>query len=134
MAMYEIKDGDTIVARHVTADEWGSGLKFFSPDGDFVQFGFWGYDAGKELAAHAHNRVDRSINITQEVLYIRRGSIEASIYGLNHRLIEKRVVCEGDVIALLDGGHGYAILEDGTQVLEIKNGPYLGAERDRVRF
>ena len=31
-------------------------------------------------------------------------------------------------------GEGYKILEEGTKVLEIKNGPYLGAEIDRGRF
>ena len=40
----------------------------------------------------------------------------------------------GDVIILLRGGHGYDILEDGTQVLEIKNGPYVGPDKDRRRF
>jgi len=40
----------------------------------------------------------------------------------------------GDVVILLRGGHGYDIIEDGTQVLEVKNGPYLGAEADRRRI
>ena len=35
---------------------------------------------------------------------------------------------------LLRGGHGYEILEDGTQVLEVKNGPYLGPDVDRRRL
>ena len=48
MSVYEVKDGDTVLARHVTSDEWTQGLKFFSGDGDFVQVGVWGYDAGKK--------------------------------------------------------------------------------------
>ena len=39
-----------------------------------------------------------------------------------------------EAMALLRHGHGYEILENDTRVLEIKNGPYPGAERDRVRF
>lgn len=35
---------------------------------------------------------------------------------------------------LLAGGHGYRIEADGTEVLEVKNGPYAGAAADRVRF
>jgi len=42
-------------------------------------------------------------------------------------------VGEGDIIILLRGAHGYEILEDGTQVLEIKNGPYL-KDKDIKRF
>ena len=34
----------------------------------------------------------------------------------------------------LEGGHGYEILEDNTRVLEIKNGPYPGPEKDRRRL
>jgi hypothetical protein len=44
------------------------------------------------------------------------------------------IVDEGDILILLQGGHGYEILEDGTQVLEVKNGPYIGADLDRRRF
>ena len=41
---------------------------------------------------------------------------------------------EGDILILLTGGHGYEILTEGTQVLEVKNGPYVGAEADRRRL
>ena len=41
---------------------------------------------------------------------------------------------EGDVVVLLWGGHGYSVLEDNTQVLEVKTGPYVGAELDRRRI
>jgi len=39
-----------------------------------------------------------------------------------------------ETLILLKGGHGYEILEDGTRVLEVKNGPYPGAEVDRRRL
>lgn len=134
MSVYEVKDGDTVLARHVTSDEWSNGLKFFSSDGDFVQVGIWGYDAGKKLLAHAHNKVPREVGFTQEVLYIRKGRISARIFNAKRELVNEREVNEGDIIALMYGGHGYTILEDGTQVLEVKNGPYVGAEQDRERF
>jgi hypothetical protein len=37
-------------------------------------------------------------------------------------------------MVLLAGGHGYEILEDNTKILEVKNGPYLGASEDRKRI
>lgn len=135
MAINEIKDGNTILARHITAAEWETGgLNFYSQDTEFIQVGAWGYNAGKELLAHAHNTVERTINITQETLYIRRGAIKARIYNKNKTLVAEWIAKEGDIMILLDGGHGYDILEDNTQVLEIKNGPYVGADADRVRF
>lgn len=134
MSVYEIKDGDTVLARHVTSDEWAKGLKFFSCDEDYVQVGIWGYDAGKKLLAHSHNDVPRQVHFTQEVLYVRKGRISARIFNSRRELVSEREVNEGDIIALMYGGHGYAILQDDTQVLEVKNGPYVGAEKDRVRF
>jgi len=48
--------------------------------------------------------------------------------------VAELVIGTGDVAILLRGGHGYEILEDGTEVLEVKNGPYVGADRDRRRL
>lgn len=131
----EIWDGDTLLARHIPAEAaWTGGLQFFSVESEFVQVGTWGYDAGRILSAHVHNEVRRENLWTQEVLYVRNGSIRADIYGLNERKIAEFIVRAGDIVILLVGGHGYEILENGTQVLEIKNGPYVGAETDRRRL
>lgn len=133
--MREIKQDDRVLARHIPAQEaWGEGLKFFSNDSEFVQIGTWGYGDGKTLAAHAHNPAERLIGWTQEVLYVRKGRLRADIYDSDNVLIVVLTVEEGDILILLQGGHGYTILEAGTQVLEIKNGPYPGPEIDRRRL
>lgn len=131
----EIKEGDIVLARLIPSDlAWKDGLAFFSQDEDFIQVGVWGYGAGKELKAHIHNEVERTVLWTQEVLFVRSGRIRANIYDTGERKVAELEVGAGDVIILLRGGHGYDILEDGTQVLEIKNGPYVGPELDRRRF
>jgi uncharacterized protein YjlB len=131
----EVKEGDLVLARHVPADAaWGEGLNFFSSDSDFIQVGVWGYGAGKELKAHIHNEVRREVLWTQEVLFVRRGRIRANIFDTREQKLAELEVEAGDVIILLRGGHGYDILEDGTEVLEIKNGPYVGADLDRRRL
>jgi hypothetical protein len=71
---------------------------------------------------------------TQEVLYVRRGSLRADIYDSRKNKLAEWTVKEGDIVVLLGGGHGYQILTDGTEVLEIKNGPYPGPEADRKRL
>jgi len=124
-----------VLARHDTAEEWEKGgLVFHSEDGDFLQVGTWGYNSGKRLFAHTHNDVPRTITRTHETLYVRRGRIEARIFDEKRELVATLEVKEGDLLTLMSGGHGYTILDDGTQVLEIKNGPYVGADADRVRF
>jgi hypothetical protein len=135
MAVHEIKDGEVMLARHVTAEEWGkSPISFFSQDSDFMQVGMWAYDADKRILAHTHNDVPRTVTRTHETLYVRKGRIEVRIYNGARALAATLVAGEGDVLTLMAGGHGYTILEDGTQVLEVKNGPYVGADRDRIRI
>ncbi|HRK62778.1 MAG TPA: hypothetical protein PLN53_00185 [Terricaulis sp.] len=124
-----------LLARHVTADEWDKGgLAFFSQDSEFLQVGMWNYESGKRLLAHTHNDIPRTIQRTHETLYVRKGRIEARIFNEAHDLVATLVAGEGDILTLMSGGHGYTVLEDGTQVLEIKNGPYVGATQDRVRI
>lgn len=132
--MREIKANNVILAKHIPSEDWKPGLSFYSDDGDFIQAGSWGYDAGKALLPHIHNEVERKVYRTQEVLYIRKGSISAQIYDLDANFVEELIVKEGDTLILLNSGHGYKILEDGTQVLEVKNGPYLGPDIDRRRI
>ena len=84
--------------------------------------------------AHTHNEVHRDVAWTQEVIFVKKGSIKAEIYDLSNKKVQDIICNVGDIIVLLRGAHGYHILEDDTQVLEVKNGPYVGAELDRVRI
>ena len=135
MAIKEVMQGDMVLARYIPADDaWQDGLSFFSPDEDYIQVGTWGYDDGKELLAHTHNEVERAVLWTQETLYIRKGRIQVQVYNTAEVLVDEWVAAEGDIVILLRGGHGYHILDKGTQVLEVKNGPYVGADKDRRRL
>lgn len=135
MAVTEIKQGELVLARHIPASvAWSGGLQFFSPEGDYQQVGTWGYEQGKRLLAHSHNEVSREVLWTQEVLYVRAGRVRAEIYDMADQKVADLEAGAGDILVLLRGGHGYHILQDGTQVLEIKNGPYVGADADRRRL
>jgi len=135
MAIREIKDGDQVLARHIPADTaWQSGLNFYSNEDEYLQIGVWGYKAGKRLQGHIHRTVKREILRTQEALFVRRGRIRATIYTDAAQEVAQLDVSAGDIVVLLSGGHGYEILEDRTEVLEVKNGPYGGPEIDRRRI
>jgi len=135
MSINEIKDGDVVLARHIPSENaWAGNLNFFSDNEEYIQAGTWGYESGKELLAHSHNEVVREVLWTQEVLYIRKGSVKSDVYNTQDEKVAEVVAKEGDILILLRGGHGYHILEDGTQVLEVKNGPYVGADADRRRL
>lgn len=127
------KDG-LILAKLVKPEDWSEGLSFFSQDEDFIQVGAWSYNEGKELLRHIHNEVERSVMRTCECLYVVSGAIHAKIYDLKEKFVDEFDALAGDIVILLNSGHGYTILQEDTRVLEVKNGPYLGAETDRRRF
>jgi len=122
------------LAIYIPSSSWAQGLTFFSQNDDFIQVGIWGYNQGKKLQPHIHNEIKREINRTQEVVFIRSGKILAFVYNEEEELVEKLELGIGDVFIALKGGHGYEILEDDTYVLEVKNGPYPGAEADRKKI
>ncbi|TKX30169.1 hypothetical protein CQA38_00570 [Campylobacter sp. MIT 12-5580] len=132
--MREIKEKDIVLARHIKEEDCIEGLNFFSQDEEFIQVGTWGYNKGKKLLAHIHNEVERKVYWTQEVLFIKKGSIKVRVYNTNAQFLEEFIAQAGDILIMLRGGHGYDILEDGTKVVEIKNGPYVGADLDRRRI
>ena len=74
----------------------------------------------------------RTITLTQEVLFIRRGKVRVDIYSDRQVYLESRILGEGDVILLSSGGHGFEALEE-LEMIEVKQGPYAGG-RDKTRF
>jgi mannose-6-phosphate isomerase-like protein (cupin superfamily) len=88
--------------------------------------------AGKLIAPHMHNPVAREVQYTQEVLFIRKGRLRVDFYGHQQCYLRSRVLEAGDVILLIEGGHGFEVLED-LEMIEVKQGPYAG-EQDKTRF
>lgn len=129
-----IVHADLTLAIVVRDSDWGEGLNFISSDADYQQVGTWGYNRGKKLAPHIHLKAPRVVLHTQEVIFVRSGRVRADIYTPAKKWLKSVELGGGDALILLNGGHGYEILEDNTRVLEVKNGPYVGAERDRERI
>ncbi|MBX2873041.1 MAG: hypothetical protein KTR30_13095 [Saprospiraceae bacterium] len=128
------EQGD-LLAVHIPAVEPNKeGSKFYSADEDYIQLATHQYPAGKIFAAHQHHPVERQATLTQEVLILQEGSMQAAIFDLEKKLVASFTMQKGDVIMLLKGGHGFTVLDDNTRFIEVKNGPYLGAEVDRFRL
>jgi len=134
MKTEKIMDGDLILAIIIRDEDWEEGLNFVSSEEDYLQVGIWGYNKGKKLEPHIHLLAPREVLRTQEVVFVKDGRIKADIYTEKGEFLKSVELRKGDVIILLNGGHGYEILEDNTRVLEVKNGPYVGADKDRKRI
>ena len=115
-------------------EDWVKGLNFITPDDMYVQAGSWWYDKGKELQRHVHKDFDRTANRTQESVYVKKGSMRVDLYTEELEKFEEFVLFEGDLAVFAYGGHGYVILEDDTQIIETKNGPFINVETDKTKF
>ena len=60
------------------------------------------------------------------------GKLEATFYDLNDLEIKKVELKMGDCCVCYAGGHLFKSLVSGTKLYEIKNGPYLGGEKDKT--
>ncbi len=126
-----IKDGDIILAIIIKNQEFKQGLDFITKETDALQVGTWHYQQGMILKAHTHLSAERTNTNVQELVFVKSGKIRADLYNQNDKLVAQKELSAGDIIILMSGGHGYEILEDGTKVLETKNGPYIGLEKDK---
>lgn len=115
-------------------EDWVKGLNFITPDDLFVQVGSWWYDKGKELQRHVHNDYARTAIRTQESVYVRRGSMKVTLYTEDKEYHSEFVLKEGELAVFAYGGHGYSILEDDTQIIESKNGPFVDVDTDKTKF
>lgn len=127
-----IQSEGTLLALILRASFSEPGVHFLTPDDFSQQLGYMRHPKGKVIAPHIHNEVPRTITLTQEVLFIRRGRLRVDFYNDQRAFLESRVLEAGDTILLSSGGHGFEALEE-LEMIEVKQGPYAGG-RDKVRF
>ena len=105
---------------------------FLTPTDFKQQVGFVVYPKGGEIQRHVHRPLERHLIGTSEVLVVRQGRCEIDIYSNQRQLVATEQLREGDILLMVDGGHGFRMLED-TVFVEIKQGPYTGLD-EKERF
>ena len=111
-----------------------NGQKFFSETEDFLQVGVMGLSEDTELKPHYHLPQHKTIDKNQEVLIILSGKIEVTFFDIDsNEKVDSKIVDGGCILVLIDGGHGFRMLED-TQLVEVKQGPYEGQSMDKSYF
>jgi hypothetical protein len=132
--METIKNNGKIISIIHRDEDWKKGLDFITPDDHFVQVGTWWYDSGKKLDSHVHKDFSRTAQRTQESVYVRKGSMRVLLFSEEMEYLQDFILKEGELAVFGYGGHGYEILEDDTQIIESKNGPFAGVEQDKIKF
>lgn len=118
-----------IIIRHSFSKD---GIEFFTPDSFSQQLAYMKRPSGYVIQPHTHNLVERKIDLTQEVLYIKSGVVRVNFFDNEREYLKSMNLFAGDVILLANGGHGFEIIEE-AEIIEVKQGPYAG-EMDKIRF
>jgi hypothetical protein len=127
-----IKYKDQLLAVIIRTNYTKQGIEFFTP-GDFSQqLGYMNRPKGYVIKPHVHNLVERSVTLTQEVLFIKSGKVRVDFYNDEREYLESRELQQGDVILLASGGHGFEMIEQ-AEMIEVKQGPYCG-DMDKSLF
>ncbi len=127
-----IIENDVLLAVIIRTDFNSKGIEFFTPDNFSQQLGYMNRPKGYIIEPHRHNLVSREVVQTQEVLFVKSGKVRVDFYNDDQVYIESRILVKGDVVLLAGGGHGFEMLET-SEMIEVKQGPYIG-EKDKVRF
>jgi len=127
-----IKHGGRLLAIIISHDYSTSGITFFTPNELSQQLAYMRHPAGKIIEAHVHKPVAREVFMTQETLFIKRGKLRVDFFDDDQTYLESRILEAGDVILLVQGGHGFEVLEE-LEMFEVKQGPYT-EDRDKKRF
>ncbi len=128
----QVHHGEQLLAIIVTARFQQPGIHFVTSNELSQQLAYMNYPAGKSIPPHVHNSVAREVFFTQETLFIKKGKLRVDFYNAQQQYLESRVLAAGDVILLVQGGHGFEVLEP-LEMIEVKQGPYAG-DMDKTRF
>lgn len=110
-----------------------NGVEFFTPKEFPLQMGVHLRKTGETIKPHIHKFSPKTISSFQEMLHIDYGKVEIDFYDNEKRKISSTILKTGDTVLLVEGGHGIKILED-TKIIEVKQGPYEGMEKDKEKF
>jgi hypothetical protein len=107
--------------------------KFCSPDSGSMQFGLLAHGKGFVEPAHYHKPVERKIQNLAQMFVVQKGKVAIDFFTTAGEKFSEVILNVGDAILLIDGAHSVRVLED-MQCVSVKQGPFLGAENDKVNI
>ena len=108
------------------------GVDFLTKDQDLLQLGFINHKKNHHIKSHIHLKKPRVINYCTEVLLIEKGKVKIKFFDNKNSDIKKdKILNKGDIIILFQGGHGFKFFKK-TQIIEIKQGPYVEGKDKKI--
>tara|TARA_Y100000996_G_C22357235_1_gene575327 strand:+ start:231 stop:665 length:435 start_codon:yes stop_codon:yes gene_type:complete len=109
-----------------------SGVNFFTPRNTSQQFGYMKHKKNHLIMPHKHQKRMTKILVTTEVLILLKGILRVDFYKINKEYLFSKKIFAGDIIMLVNGGHGFKVLKD-VEMIEVKQGPY-NLSTDKTKF
>ena len=109
-----------------------SGVNFFTSKEATQQFGYMKHKKDYLIMPHKHNKRVTKILTTTEVIILSKGILRVDFYDNKKKYLFSKKVYAGDIIMLVNGGHGFKVLKD-VEMIEVKQGPYNLAA-DKIKF
>jgi hypothetical protein len=106
---------------------------FFSPAGSSFQFGLLAHEASFIEPAHYHPQIERKIDDLQQMFVVQKGVVAVDFFSDSGDRFREVILRQGDAILLVHGAHSVRVLET-MQCVSVKQGPFLGADRDKVNI
>ena len=106
-------------------------ISFSSDSKESLQVGLINYDINHVIRPHYHPKVKRIINDTCEVLILLSGSIQIILFNEKKKFFKKFKLKSPKIVNLYGHGHQIKILTKRTNIIEVKQGPYLG-KKDKI--
>ena len=108
------------------------GVNFFTSKEATQQFGYMKHKKNHLIMPHQHNKRLTKILITTEVIILLKGILRVDFYNEKKKYLFSKKIYDGDLIMLINGGHGFKVLKD-VEMIEVKQGPY-SLSSDKVKF
>jgi hypothetical protein len=108
------------------------GISFFTSKEAIQQFGYMKHKKNYLIMPHKHNKRLTKILITTEVIILLKGILRVDFYDNKKKYLFSKKIYGGDLIMLVNGGHGFKVLQD-VEMIKVKQGPY-SLSSDKVKF
>jgi hypothetical protein len=128
----KIEDEGTLIAMVISNSIQPEETEFYTGANAVLQIGHIIINPEKPIKRHFHNPIERQIIGTTEVLILKKGRVQVSLFNKSLVEIENIILESGDLIYLIAGGHAFKALEPSI-FIEVKNGPFAKSY-DKVYF
>ena len=78
----------------------GDGIEFFTPEDFSQQLAYMRRPKGYRIQPHIHKKINKQINFTQEVLFIKSGKLKVDFFDEKKKYLQSNILEKGDIILL----------------------------------